>query len=328
VVLGGCGFNAAAAIDGGTHDGSGVPDMPGGGSDGSGSDAGGTATDCLQHWLDGNPVVSAGQELTALSSSGTDRDPWISADGLRLYFGRNPGSQGLSDIYLATRTTTAQNFGSANAVVNLDRSDSDESRAALSGDEKTLVMSSNRPPPVAPPPAPKFDIYITTRNDVTKDFGTPSPNDPRVTALNADAGNHLDPFLTADGLKLYLAPNTAGGNRQEIRLATRATPADNFGGSAPVTELNVLTSSADPALSLDERIVVFTGRTGNQTTELYYATRATATGSFGTPVKIPTVNSNDNDADPMLSADGCELYFASDRDGGGKYHLFHATVTK
>src|ERR1043165_8655128 len=242
--------------------------------------------------------------------------------------GATPARRGLSDIYLATRTTTAQNCGSANAVVNLDRSDSDESRAALSGDEKTLVMSSNRPPPVAPPPAPKFDIYITTRNDVTKDFGTPSPNDPRVTALNADAGNPLDPFLTADGLKLYLAPNTAGGNRQEIRLATRATPADNFGGSAPVTELNVLTSSADPALSLDERIVVFTGRTGNQTTELYYATRATATGSFGTPVKIPTVNSNDNDADPLLSADGCELYFASDRDGGGKYHLFHATVTK
>ena len=29
----------------------------------------------------------------------------------------------------------------------------------------------------------------------------------------------------------------------------------------------------------------------------------------------------------MLSDDGCELYFASTRNGG-KYHLFHAKVTK
>jgi hypothetical protein len=29
----------------------------------------------------------------------------------------------------------------------------------------------------------------------------------------------------------------------------------------------------------------------------------------------------------MLSDDGCELYFASTRNGG-KYHLFHAELTK
>jgi hypothetical protein len=51
-----------------------------------------------------------------------------------------------------------------------------------------------------------------------------------------------------------------------------------------------------------------------------------AAGPLGASTPIPTVNSDiANDADPMLSADGCELYFASMRDGG-KYQLFRATL--
>ena len=328
VVLGGCGFHASALTDGGGQGGSDGPaDGSGGGSDGSGSDTGGTAADCLQHWVDGAPSVSKAQEITALSSNGNDRDPWISMDGLRLYFARNPGSQGGSDIYLATRNTTSVGFTTAGAVLNLDRSDTDEERPALSADEKILVMASDRPPPGAPPPTPRFQVQITSRTDPTKDFGTPMPGDPRVVLVNADAIDHLDPFLTGDGLELYLAPVVGPQGRQEIRVATRASLLIDFTAASPVTELNTMTSSADPALSLDKRIIVFSARNGNQDTDLYYATRAGATGAFGAPALVPTANSDGNDGDPVLSADGCELYFAS-QGSGGKYHLFHAQVAK
>src|SRR5262249_55138908 len=40
---------------------------------------------------------------------------------------------------------------------------------------------------------------------------------------------------------------------------------------------------------------------------------------------IPTVNSDQDEGDPVLSADGCELYFAS-RPIGGTYHLFRTQV--
>jgi hypothetical protein len=30
----------------------------------------------------------------------------------------------------------------------------------------------------------------------------------------------------------------------------------------------------------------------------------------------------------VLSADGCELYFSSNRSVDGKYHLYHAQVAK
>lgn len=330
VVFGGCGFHSNALIDGGAQmasDGPADGSDAGGGSDGPGSDTGGMATDCLQHWVDGTPSVSAASEITALSSNGDDRDPWISADGLRLYFARNPGSQGREDIYLATRSPGAPGFTTASAVVNLDRNDSDEERPALSMDEKILVMTSNRPTTNPPPPAPRFEVLITTRSDASKDFGTPMPDDPRVVLVNADAVDHADPFITGDGLDLYLAPIVGPQGRQEIRVATRANLLLDFSAASPVAELNTMTSSADPALSLDKRIIVFTARMGNQDTDLYYATRPAATGAFGSPKPVPTVNSDANDGDPMLSADGCELYFASQRSGG-KYHLFHAQITK
>jgi Tol biopolymer transport system component len=331
VVLGGCGFHSNALTDSGGQGGSdgsasgSGSDGGGGGSDGSGSDTGGTATDCLQHWVDGTPSVSTGQEITALSSAGNDRDPWISADGQRLYFARNPGSQGKSDVYLSTRS--AQGFTTADAVVNLDRSDANEERPALSEDEKILVMASDRPGSGAPPPVPRFQVLIASRPSTATDFGTPMPDDPRVVLVNADAIDHLDPFLTGDGLELWLSPVVGPQGRQEIRVATRANLLLDFTAAAAVPELNTMTSSADPALSLDKRIIVFSAKMGNQDTDLYYATRTGATGAFGTPAKVPVANSDSNDGDPVLSADGCDLYFASQRSGG-KYHLFHATIAK
>jgi Tol biopolymer transport system component len=41
---------------------------------------------------------------------------------------------------------------------------------------------------------------------------------------------------------------------------------------------------------------------------------------------VPGVNSASNDGDPVLTADGCQLYFASKRNGGD-YDLFVATMT-
>jgi len=57
---------------------------------------------------------------------------------------------------------------------------------------------------------------------------------------------------------------------------------------------------------------------------LWYATRASAAVDFGPPQLVPSVNSDLDDGDPVLSADGCELYFASNR--AGKYHLFRVRV--
>ena len=142
--------------------------------------------------------------------------------------------------------------------------------------------------------------------------------------------NHYDPFLSADGRHLYYAP-TVPPNGQQIVMATRGDITANFSSGQVVTSIKATSSGvkdADPAVSLDEKIIVFSsdrsGTTGG--TDLWYATRTDATQDFGAPRLIPNVNSDDNDGDPFLSADGCTLYFASERKTGDNFDLYTATV--
>jgi hypothetical protein len=329
VVLGGCGFHSRSGALPPDGDGSG---SDGSGSDGSGSGSDGAAADCLQRWLGSAPdlAFSTPQELTALGATGDEnRDPWISANGLELYFSRSgPGTaHGGDDVYLATRDSTAMDFPMTmvKPVDNLDSPD-DEDRVALNGDETILVMSSNHGTS-----GNRFQIMVSTRTDVTKSFPSPSGSVQDLVAAVNTNDNYYDPFLTQDGLTLYVAPSIAPAP-QQIRMATR-TAGGNFGASTLVPVINSGTSiDADPTLSLDQRIIVFSSTrnpmvAGMGATNLWYATRSGATGDFSAPKLIPMVNSDQDDGDPVLSADGCELYFASTRDGG-KYQLFHARMTQ
>lgn len=324
VVLGGCGFQSRPGLandlppDGDAPDGN--PPGPDGGVDGGSTGQ----TGCFQRWFDGAPslALSPPTQLTALAGTGDDRDPWISADGRRLYFSRNPGQQGGRDIYLATRASTAVDFTTVSAVVNLDTSD-DESRAALSGDEKLVVFSGDHTS------TGNFQLFASRRGDPTRSFPSPSnPDQALVASINTSGDNYFDPFLSTDGLRLYFAPLLAG-SPQQIRLATRTALDKNFGASAPVAALNSGSADADPALSLDERVIVFSSLrpagAGLGATNLWYSTRPSATADFAAPKLIPSVNSDQSDGDPVLSADGCELYFAS-RRAGSEFHLFRARV--
>ncbi len=283
---------------------------------------------CLQRWMTGGPglALSQPQELP-LATTTDDRDPWISADGLRLYFDRTPGQQGGADIYFAMRGSTAVDFTTASAVVNLDTSDN-EGRTSLSGDEKLLVFSGNHNTTQG-----TLQLFVSRRNAVTDPFGSPAmPDQALVASVNTASDNYYDPFLSPDGLHLYVAPVLAG-KPQQIMLATRMA-GQNFGPAAALPVINSSTGGgdADPALSPDERIIVFSSQraagTGLGGTNLWYATRQSATDPFSAPQLIPGVNSSAMDGDPMLSADGCELYFASTRASDGKYHLFRAQIAR
>jgi Tol biopolymer transport system component len=280
---------------------------------------------CLQRWLDGPLTLSDPDELTALSTTGSERDPWVSPGGLTLYFARDSSATGgKGDIFQATRATKSDLFSNANKLSNLS-TDGDDDRPALTADERMIALASNQDHPTSG----GVDIYIATRTNTTALFG--SPNRDHLAKVNAVQGKHFDPFLNADGLHLYFAPAAAG--QQTISVATRTVVNQDFATPAPVGGIRAGAGDgdddADPALSQDERVIVFSSNRPNGAggTDLWFATRSGATGDFGMPRRIPTVNSDKDDGDPMLSADGCELYFASTRKGGD-YDLYVARVTQ
>jgi Tol biopolymer transport system component len=329
VAAGGCGFQSRS----GGAVGSGSDAGPGGDIDaGAAIDAAMTdapidgapaAPGCFQQWIDNKVMISAAavDQLMALNSNGDDRDPWISGDGKRLYFARSPGTKGMSDVYRTTRASTSVEFGDGSEVTNLNSNEVDD-RPALNGDETQLVVSTERNPSDT-----RARIAISVRPNTGVEFG--APDERHLDAVNAGNVNRYDPFLSEDGLRLYFAPASGPAGRQEITVAVRTAVDGNFVAPGNVGGINSAnTSNADPALAYDERILVFTSDRGSGGDEdLYYATRDDRTKPFKDPRPIPVVNSGDSDGDPMLSSDGCELYFAS-RRVGGHFHLYRARLTQ
>jgi hypothetical protein len=320
VVLVGCGFHAGNSATGDAATGSDAAiDATGSGSgDGPGSET----ADCFSHWLGGPLAIdpTSVQELTPLVLLNVDdRNPWISDDGLKLYFSRNPGMQGQGDVYLATRGATTDAFTAAQPVTSLNTAQA-ESRAWLTPDQLTGALASDR--------EGSLRIYLATRAAETDPFGPADRS--HLAMVNGLALQRFDPYLSADSLRLYFAADSGPSGKLQLRIATRTGATADFGPPAVVPGTgNNSSNIADPALYQSERLLLFSAFPvgAGQTGDLWYATRATIADSFGTPVKIPSVNSDTNDFDPVLSANGCELYFASTRDGG-KFHLFRAQVTR
>src|SRR4030095_5667634 len=79
--------------------------------------------------------------MTSMSGV-VDFAPRISPDGLRMYFASTRGGTN-AHIFLATRTSSATDFGAAGqlAMINSANDDRDEH---LTGDGKTIVFASNR----------------------------------------------------------------------------------------------------------------------------------------------------------------------------------------
>lgn len=322
VALVGCGFQASSAqVDAGSVDSlastrDAAPDAA--------PDSGAPMTfTCMQRWMMGKvdfvlPTAFAKQS----ASNAAERDPWVSSDGKRLYYAYDVNSSGKSDIYVASRSATTEAFGDGTRLINLNTDPASEDRPTLTDDEKALVLASDRVAGTA-------KIFYVERNNTGEDFA--SADQRHVGNVDAYNGDIYDPFLSADGLRLYLAPAPLG-QRQRLGLATRTTASGDFSMISELKNVNGGTSiDADPALSSDELVLLFsstrsTGPGGPALSNLWYATRAKLSDDFGAPKLIPGVNGNDEDGDPQLSADGCTLYFASTRGAGKTYDLFSSAM--
>lgn len=212
---------------------------------------------CMQHWLDGGASLVIGQPQlvdSLFSTNFGDRDPWISRDGLRMYFSRSPGVQGGYDIYLATRAGVADDFSNPAVVVNINTG-ADDNRASLSGDEKTMVFTSKQQ-------SGQAKIFIT-QSDGTSFPTPPSSIQNLVDPINANSpmNGYYDPFLSADSLRMYLAPIPATTGTQYIAMASRTDVGKPFSAAMTLgSPIDTTSGEADPALSLDERVILFSSR--------------------------------------------------------------------
>jgi hypothetical protein len=312
--LAGCGFRSSAVLG----------DAPGAMLDAADAidpaiDALPGAGDCLRHWESGTVQISSVEKLDRVSTSSRDRDPWVSPDGKILYFASD--RLGTSDIFRATRDDTSQPFDNAIRIANLSTS-GNEDGASVTADQTLLVLSRDSGP------SNKAQVLLTAPAVAPNDFA--SPDLRHVGNVNDNSADQRDPFLTADGLRLYLTVDPQGGTLPQIEIAERSDRDADFGSPHPVPGINDLSINSDPTVSVGDLVLLFSSTRGGGSgfSDLWYATRPDVNHPFGLPAPIPTVNSSAFDNDPMLSADGCELYFSSTRGVGLDDDLYVAHVMR
>jgi Tol biopolymer transport system component len=150
---------------------------------------------------------------------------------------------------------------------------------------------------------PNFDIYTTTRGSLQSPFATLS----LVRELNTGLADD-NPFVLPSGQAIYFSSDR-GGNLDLYRAARSAA---SFNPPVIVAGADLATPGveAQPVVSADELTLLFSSNRpgGVGASDVYIATRPSASVPFDAPQNLTAVNTIGDDAPSWLSADGCLLY--------------------
>jgi hypothetical protein len=112
--------------------------------------------------VDDTSPWSAGVVVSSLSSAGNDDRPTIRQDGLEVIFSSNRlGTAGMTDLWMATRTSTLDDWSNVQNLGAAINTSANEGGAALSFDAKTLYFYSDRTDGTG---FGGRDLYMSTRS--------------------------------------------------------------------------------------------------------------------------------------------------------------------
>jgi len=174
-----------------------------------------------------------------INHSGHDGTPFISEDGLELYFTSlfRSGGYGGDDIWVSTRETKEDEWGTPMNLGPVVNSGYEELFPILSADGLSLFFSSGLIGPARPGGSGRSDIWVTRRKTRDADWGEPVNLGPPINSSEAE----WSPTFSADSSTLYFAAGRFGqGDLYEVSIK-------------PVVDLNSdgIVDSADMCIIVD-----------------------------------------------------------------------------
>ena len=150
-------------------------------------------------------------------------------------------------------------------------------------------------------------------------FSAPAP----VASLNSAAPD-IDLRLAPDELTAYFSRVGSAAPTMGY-VATRASATAPFGAPSSMT-LGTSAELYSPSVTADGLTIYFTSsRTGTLgMSDVWKATRATTTASFGSVANVTELNSTATESDVYVVPDGSAIYFSSDRNTAGIHSIFRA----
>lgn len=268
----------------------------------------------------------------AVNTTANDQHPGISPDGLSLYFHSNragniSGSKaGTTDIWVTHRDSLDSPFGQAVNLGNVLNSISNETAPNISSDGHYLAFGSDRDGGCG-----GFDIWISHRADPSVDIGDGGWEQPVNAGCTINsAGPDDGPFLFTDPdtgkISLYFtSQNRAGGLGDWDVWMSELDRQGNWLDPVDVSELNTAARDTRTAFRNDGLEMYITSMrpgsvtdtTGTPSLDIWVSTRDKRQDPWGTPVDVGgNLNTASGDGAPVLSPDGTEMFFYSNRPGG------------
>ena len=185
-----------------------------------------------------------------VNSSTAESGPSISHDGLTLYISDyddpRPGGVGGVDLWVTTRPTKDDPWGTPlNLGASVNSSDYDVD-ASISSDGLELYFMSNRTGGYG-----TYDLCVTTRATTEDDWGTAVNLGPTI---NSSDSEHC-PSISADGLTLFFDSTPAGEEIGYLMVTRRATKDDDWG--EPVNLGHAASDHFSPSISADGSTLFF-----------------------------------------------------------------------
>jgi len=150
--------------------------------------------------------------LESINTADYELDPYVSADGLSLWFvGARTEGRG---IFVSTRASTLDQFSSPK-LLRMTRGDDLPATPSLTADESAIVYASPE----------KTRIWAVTRSSPLVDFDERNPW--YFDAAPQSGEKWLSVQTLADGLKMYFTREV--NERIETRVVSRETTDDSFG---------------------------------------------------------------------------------------------------
>lgn len=277
---------------------------------------------------------------STINSASTVVDPFISKDGLSLFFACDgcPGTYGGFDLYVSQRASIADPWGPLQNLGPTINTPYNESNPALSNDEHRLFLTSNRPDGFGG--ARNFgrvDIYVSRRHNKRDDFGWQAPEnlgDGVNSQFNDRAPSYFEDEKTG-AITLFFHSDRRGGLQPNDIYTSTLQPDETFGPAVLVPELSSDRNDRQPAIRRDGLEIFFdSNRLGGiggagGGIDLWTSTRASTSDPWSPPVNLgPVVNTLNHEGSAALSWDGTTLYFmsAGRPDGTGPFLDLYMTT--
>jgi hypothetical protein len=160
-----------------------------------------------------------------VDDAGTEAEPWISAQGLELFFGSDRG--GKNRIWRSTRSATSVFTEPEPVALPGQKDGGSDFQPFVLESPRELWFSSDRDT------VGLIGRLYRARGDDAGGFAAPELIDSGVAAADSD----YFPTLSADGLTLYFARSPGANPGSHIFVAHRASIADEFAPAHLVAEL-------------------------------------------------------------------------------------------